>query len=304
MAVGVALPDAAVGAVDQELGALVAGDGAGLIDGGGLGIVDRRGALGPGAPYGPTAVTRDNMLISLGHFEITLEQLTAGGFLHGGRLLSRQSPDSEFPKYSVRICRLRSHSLGQQEDGLLGGRLTQAARAVWMEGEVQVAIRELSDADILGLQQTARALVRGCRLAPDELLSEAIGRLLEGARKVPRTEKFLVVLRGVMRSVVSNDRKLHDNSRVDSGDDEKLSNVQAVAASPEDELASKRLRESVLTLFDGDEVTQAICEGWFFEQMTEKELCELTGLGATELASKKRAITRKLGKSGVGAHLR
>lgn len=182
--------------------------------------------------------------------------------------------------------------------------MTQAARAVWMEGEVQVAIRELSDADILGLQQTARALVRGCRLAPDELLSEAIGRLLEGARKVPRTEKFLVVLRGVMRSVVSNDRKLHDNSRVDSGDDEKLSNVQAVAASPEDELASKRLRESVLTLFDGDEVTQAICEGWFFEQMTEKELCELTGLGATELASKKRAITRKLGKSGVGAHLR
>jgi hypothetical protein len=79
--VGVALPDAAVGAVDQELGALVAGDRAGLIDGGGLGIVDRRGALSPGAPYGPTGVMRDNMLISLGHLEITLEQLTAGVFL-------------------------------------------------------------------------------------------------------------------------------------------------------------------------------------------------------------------------------
>lgn len=182
--------------------------------------------------------------------------------------------------------------------------MTQAARTVWTAGEVQVAIRELSDADILGLQQTARALVRGGGLAPDELLSEAIGRLLEGVRKVPRTEKFLVVLRGVMRSVVSNHRKLHDNSRVDSGDDEKLGSVQDVAASPEDELASKRLRASVLALFSGDQVAQAVCEGWFFEQMTEKELCELTGLGATELNSKKRAITRKLGRSDVGAHLR
>lgn len=103
MAVGVAFPDAAVGAVDQELGALVAGDRARLIDGGGLGIVDRRGTLSPGAPYGPTAIMRDNMLISLGHLEITLEQMTAGRFLHGGRLLSQQSPDSEFLKYFVRI---------------------------------------------------------------------------------------------------------------------------------------------------------------------------------------------------------
>lgn len=64
---GVALTDATVGAVDQELGALVAGDGTGLIDGGGLSIVNRGGALSPGAPYGPAIVTRDNMLISLGH---------------------------------------------------------------------------------------------------------------------------------------------------------------------------------------------------------------------------------------------
>jgi hypothetical protein len=74
--------------------------------------------------------------------------------------------------------------------------VAQAVRAVWTEGEVQLAISALTDADLLGLQQTARALGRVCRLAPDELLSEAVGRLLDGARKVPRSERLIVVLRG------------------------------------------------------------------------------------------------------------
>jgi hypothetical protein len=43
-----------------------------------------------------------------------------------------------------------------------------------------------------------------------------------------------------------------------------------------------------------------ICEGYFFEQMTDKELEELTNLDAKKLASKKRAITRALAKSRVG----
>jgi hypothetical protein len=175
---------------------------------------------------------------------------------------------------------------------------------VWTEGEVQSAIRELTDADLLGLQQTARALSRVCRLAPEELLSEAIGRFLDGARKVPRSERFLVVLRGAMRSLAWNDRKLHDNARVDSGDDEVLNNVGDPEPTPEEILAKKDLRADVLALFEGDAVAQAICEGYFFEDMSEKDLCDLTGLSPKELATKKRAITRALGRSKVGEHLK
>lgn len=69
--------------------------------------------------------------------------------------------------------------------------MARAVRAVWTEGEVQLAIRELSDADLLRLQQTAQMLGRGCHLAPEELLREAIGRFLEGARKVPRSNSFI-----------------------------------------------------------------------------------------------------------------
>lgn len=179
-----------------------------------------------------------------------------------------------------------------------------AVRAVRTEGEVQLAISALTDADLHGLLQTARALGRVRHLAPEELLSEAIGKFLDGARKVPRSEKFIVVLRGAMRSLASNDRKRHDNTRVDSGDDEALNSIGSSAPTPEDEVARKHLRESVLVLFEGDAVAQMICEGYFFEQMTDKELCELTNLDAKELATKKRAITRALAKSRVGEHLK
>ncbi len=69
MAVGITITDAAIGAVDQKLGALMAGDGAGLIDCGGLGRVNRCGALGALAADGPAALVRHNVLISLRHLD-------------------------------------------------------------------------------------------------------------------------------------------------------------------------------------------------------------------------------------------
>lgn len=107
-----------------------------------------------------------------------------------------------------------------------------------------------------------------------------------------------------MRSIASSDRKRHDNARVDSGNDEALYSIGDTRPTPEDELIRKNLRAAVLALFEGDAVAHAICEGWFFDQMTDKELGELTDLDPTTLASRKRAITRKLIKSDVGAHLR
>ncbi len=182
--------------------------------------------------------------------------------------------------------------------------MAQAIRAYWSEGEVQVAVRELSDADLLRLQMIAKAYTKGCRLQSDELLSEAIARLLDGARRIPRTEKFTPVLIGVMRSIASNDKKLHDNARVDSGDDEVLDGTEDCGPTPEDIIIRQDIRKSVMALFEGDEVAQIICEGHFFEQMTEKDLCNLTGLDETRLASKKRAIWRELRRSDLGAHLK
>jgi hypothetical protein len=182
--------------------------------------------------------------------------------------------------------------------------VVQAVRAFWSEGEVQVAIRELSDADYLRLGMAGKAFSKGCRLESGELLNEAVAKLLEGARKMPRTEKLVPVLIGAMKSIASNDRKLHDNALVDSSDEEVVDETRPPEPTPEDIVLKQDLRKYVMSLFEGDEMAQIICEGHFFEQMTEKDLCNLTGLDETKLASKKRAIWRELKRSDVGAHLK
>jgi len=180
----------------------------------------------------------------------------------------------------------------------------QAVRAVWTEGEVQVAIRELSDDDYMHLLQAAKGLEKVCRLTADDLLNEALVRVLDMTRKIPRTESFLTVLYGVMRSIASSDGKRHDNSQVDAVDDEDLNRFESKEAHPDETIFLEDVRKKVMAVFEGDDVAQAICEGWFFEDMTDKDLGELSGLDPKKLASAKKAVFRDLRKSKVGAHLK
>jgi DNA-directed RNA polymerase specialized sigma24 family protein len=180
----------------------------------------------------------------------------------------------------------------------------RANRDVWTEGEVQVAISDLSDADVMRLRQAARVLEKVCRLKADDLLNEAIVRVLDMIRTIPRSKGFMAVMYGVMRSIASSDGKRHDNSKVDGVDDEKLNSFEGAEELQDDALYNEDLRRNVLALFEGDTVGQMICEGWFFDGMTDKELCDLTELNETKLASAKMAVFRRLRKSEVGALLR
>lgn len=182
--------------------------------------------------------------------------------------------------------------------------MPQDARAVWTEGEVQVAISELSEDEYLRLRQAAKGLEKVCRLEADDLLNEALVRVLDMARKIPRSESFLAVLYGAMRSIASADRKRHDNSLVDSVDGEALDRFESKELHPDDALYRNDVRKAVLSAFEGDLVAQSICEGWLFDGMTDGELGELTGLDTTKLASAKKAVFRTLRKSNVGAHLK
>jgi RNA polymerase sporulation-specific sigma factor len=181
--------------------------------------------------------------------------------------------------------------------------VAQAGRDVLTEGEVQVAIRDLSEADLVRLRQAGKALEKVCRLSADDLLHEALTRVLDGTRQVPRTEKFLAVLYMAMKSIASSDGKRHDNSRVDEVEDEELNKMEDSMSSPDAGLVRNDARKIVMALFEGDEIAQTICEGWLFEDMTDKELGDLTGLDAKKVASAKKAIFRALRKSKVGAQL-
>ena len=65
--VRIALSDAAVAAVHEELCALVAGDLTPRVDGLPLGLVNGRRTLATGTAHGPPILMRDNMLVALPH---------------------------------------------------------------------------------------------------------------------------------------------------------------------------------------------------------------------------------------------
>ena len=74
VAVGVAFPDTAVPAVDEQLAALIPSDLSRGIDGLMLGLVYRTGALTAGPPDSPSAIVRNDMLITFCHVNLPIQK--------------------------------------------------------------------------------------------------------------------------------------------------------------------------------------------------------------------------------------
>jgi DNA-directed RNA polymerase specialized sigma24 family protein len=73
--------------------------------------------------------------------------------------------------------------------------------------EIEDQLNGLTIDDRLRLGESSRFLSLKCRIEPDDLLQEAVLKVLSGERTIPRNVKFAVGLVNVMRSLASNDRK-------------------------------------------------------------------------------------------------
>ena len=77
-------------------------------------------------------------------------------------------------------------------------------RQVATKDEIAAALRCLSDADLRRLERIARIRVIGLHAVDwQDLLNEAIVRLLDGSRRWPREVPLVVFLRETMRSIAS-----------------------------------------------------------------------------------------------------
>src|ERR1700761_6741916 len=75
----------------------------------------------------------------------------------------------------------------------------QAARL--SRSEVIAAIRALTDAEKISLMKIARIYARTTPFGHDDLFQEAVCRLLDGGRALPRETPVRAVLAGAMRSI-------------------------------------------------------------------------------------------------------
>lgn len=155
--------------------------------------------------------------------------------------------------------------------------------------EIRETLQALSDADWERLRQLARnrCRFRG-RGREEDILNEAIRRMLEGRRKWPCGENFFAWASGVMRNLVWQERKKPANVIIDEEVD-----VADEGRGPFERLNVKEVRDCLFALFKADEDAKLVIEAKL-EDMDKDEIVELFDGSETRYDSACRLIRRRI----------
>ena len=155
--------------------------------------------------------------------------------------------------------------------------------------DVRETLRTLSDADWERLRQLAR---NRCRFRwpgrEEDILQDAIRRMLEGKRRWPSGEDFFAWVSGVMKSLVSHERRKPANVVADEEVD-----VACERRGPFDRLNMKEVQVHLMALFEADEDARLVVEAKL-EDMDKDEIVELFDGSETRYNSACRQIRRRI----------
>jgi DNA-directed RNA polymerase specialized sigma24 family protein len=160
--------------------------------------------------------------------------------------------------------------------------------ATLSRAEAAAAVRSLTVADKTALAKIAMLYAKKTPYDHEDLLQEALCRVLGGARAWPRNVPALPFLWGVVRSIAW-EWKSRPVERAPEGADPAGEERRAIAG-----LDLVR----IIALFDDDPVAQAIVRG-MMEGARGQELQELSRLDKTDYESKRTKIRRRIEKLSV-----
>jgi DNA-directed RNA polymerase specialized sigma24 family protein len=169
--------------------------------------------------------------------------------------------------------------------------------------EQAVALKLVSDMNLLRLKASARFLARG--LAPEiywwDLLQEAFARVLNGSRRCPEGVPIDVFMTGVMRSLRAEywrRRWQQEVSRLLRGEE-----VSDPGPDPERAVLAQQELEAIKELFADDPVVTHIITG-LEDGLSAEEIRTKYGLSSTEYDSARKRMRRALLRDGIGSKVR
>jgi DNA-directed RNA polymerase specialized sigma24 family protein len=174
--------------------------------------------------------------------------------------------------------------------------------------ETALALDLVSETDLLRLKAIARLHARG--LPPDvgweDLLQEALTRVLVGSRRQPEGVTTVAFLAGVMRSLKSEHwrRVLQESGgrqalRVDrAGDDSRDVEVCDPAPGPERSLVARQELTAIERLFADDPMALQIIAG-LGEGHTAEQIRAAHGVSKTDYDSARKRMRRTLLREGL-----
>jgi len=167
-----------------------------------------------------------------------------------------------------------------------------AEPAILSLAEAEAAIRALTDDDKASLMTIAAMYARKTPYDREDLLQEALCRVLSGLRAWPRDLAAVPFLWGVVRSIASEWMKKTKPPKIlPEGADPASEERRAIAGLDV---------VKILALFDDDAAAQIIVRG-MMEGARGQELQELSGLDKTGYESKRTKIRRRIEKLGPEA---
>lgn len=169
-----------------------------------------------------------------------------------------------------------------------------------------VALHPLSETERLRLKAIARLYCRGLppEVSWEDLLQEALTRVLSGSRRVPKDVDTVAFLAGVMRSLRSahwrralktGSRALNTEQPYNGSRDCELCDP---AASPERSLNARQALTEIESLFVDDTVALQIISG-LAEGFTAEEIRTTTGLSEADYNAARKRIRRTLLREGL-----
>ncbi len=172
--------------------------------------------------------------------------------------------------------------------------------------ESALALGLVTDLQLLRLKTLARWYGRGLPsdVTWEDLLQEALTRILVGTRPVPQGVAIVAFVAGVMRSIRSEHwRRLEGpparrlRSSETSSADPKMQLVDA-APSPERALMAQQELASIRRLFEQDATALGILDG-LAQGLTAEEIRVGLGLAATDYASARKRMRRVQLREGL-----
>jgi len=174
--------------------------------------------------------------------------------------------------------------------------------------ETALALNLFSEVDLLRLKTIARLYARGLPpdVAWDDLLQEALTRVLVGSRKQPEGVTMVAFVTGIMRSLKADywRRRLRgsgsdDALRIDAASDE-LAEValQDPAPGPERSLSARQELLAIERLFADDRVALQIIAG-LSNGLSAEQIRVAARLSKTDYDSARRRMRRTLLREGL-----
>lgn len=170
--------------------------------------------------------------------------------------------------------------------------------------EVEAELRQLcGSADLARAKSLARARVAGLiDWTAEDLLYEAMVKLLSGERRWPRSVHPLVVLKMAMHGIASNVRKRNNKGPIDwhvtvevATDEHDDPQVEVIVANttPVDVANAKSELKAIQSLVTGDEEAELVVEAWA-DGLRGKDAAEALGFDMKTYEAARKRLTRRL----------